>query len=513
MHLDPAIREVLEGLESTLTRSAMGTAKTSLSLGRVAAAGRDLDRLVHDIHQSTEAVATDIGEAARASREAADLASRAADLGRAGQESSTASVRSTGQLKEQIGQTSSRLDNLVAKFRSILEVSGVIEEIASRTHLLALNAAIEAAHAGAAGRGFAVVAEEVRRLAERTSVQTQEIQSLLSAIQEDLAPAQAAMARSLDLSDQSDARSHEVKEAFGEVETLTTRMAEDIAQVAARLSHQSEETQALRASVAASSRALGDLNADAERIAQEAFALGDLSEAGFLLLGRVEAGTFLHRMLALGRELATRSQAILEAPIRAGRLSREDVCGLRHEPYQGARILELGRLFDVSRVPPEGFTPAKYATPYDARVDEPLQACFDEILQRDPKLIFALILDLDAYGPTHNRIYMKDITGDPGLDLAGNRAKRFFHDNRVLVRGARVGLGPRADDLPDRASLEDFRRAGCHLEAPEAGPESFRVQTYARDTGALVTVLTVPIHVMGFRYGASLLGWNEDGSR
>jgi len=283
--------------------------------------------------------------------------------------------------------------------------------------------------------------------------------------------------------------------------------------VAARLGHQSEETQTLRASVAASSEALGALHADAERIAQEAFALGGLSEEGFLLLGRVDSGTFLHRMLKLGRELASRSAAVLEAPIRAGRLRAEDVCGLRHEPYQGTRVRELARLFDVSRVPPEGFTPTKYATPYDALVDEPLQVCFDEILQRDPKLIFALILDLDAYGPMHNRVYMKDITGDPNLDLAGNRVKRFFHDNRVLVRGARVGLGSRADALPDRASLEDFRRAGCSLKEAEAGPESFRVQTYARDTGALITVLTIPIHVMGLRYGASLLGWNEDGSR
>ena len=36
------------------------------------------------------------------------------------------------------------------------------------------------------------------------------------------------------------------------------------------------------------------------------------------------------------------------------------------------------------------------------------------------------------------------------------------------------------------------------------------MQTYARDTGALMTVLTVPVYVMGQRYGASLLGWTED---
>jgi methyl-accepting chemotaxis protein len=34
------------------------------------------------------------------------------------------------------------------------------------------------------------------------------------------------------------------------------------------------------------------------------------------------------------------------------------------------------------------------------------------------------------------------------------------------------------------------------------------VQTYARDTGAIVTALTAPVFVKGERWGAVLLGWN-----
>ena len=95
---------------------------------------------------------------------------------KANAENAREASRKEAQVKDQAGESSRRMQEMLSAMTDISSSSGeigkiikTIEDIAFQTNILALNAAVEAARAGAAGKGFAVVADEVRNLAGKSA--------------------------------------------------------------------------------------------------------------------------------------------------------------------------------------------------------------------------------------------------------------------------------------------------------------------------------------------------------
>jgi methyl-accepting chemotaxis protein len=111
-------------------------------------------------------------------------------------------IKNTGEIMQSINKSSGEMTSIM----------GIINDISDQINLLALNAAIESARAGEAGRGFAVVADEVSKLADKTTMNITDIDTLIRKNDTEIKNGMASVNRTIAL----------INEIIGDITTVSS---------------------------------------------------------------------------------------------------------------------------------------------------------------------------------------------------------------------------------------------------------------------------------------------------
>lgn len=489
-----------------------GAAKSSVSIKVVSDKVEALSAQIKEVAERAESLGQSSRQMAESATEAAEVASELDGESDRGNEVLGRLIDAIGHINTDSGRVYELVSSLAAnEVASIASFSAIIEGIANQTKLLALNAAIEAARAGEHGRGFAVVAEEVKRLATETAEQTTQIRETVLRTRDQMAVIEAAAGSAHELAEQGAGEADAGREVLAKIAELVHRSTASMTEIAALSEEQMADITVVEThtkEIAAASVEI-DQQARDEMVRQQELARSTERASG--RIARYDTGSKLARLRSAARTLSEQLQGVLEDAIEQRLVTLERVLALEYEEANTREsVARFGRLFDVSKADPAGFTPPKYHTAYDALVDKQMMSFMDAVLELEPALAFALPLDLNAYACAHNTIVSQPISGDPAVDLAKNRTKRYFLDSAPLTRAARIGLGVRDLELRPYTRAELKARGGKLTRDPRTAPHEVLIQSYLRDTGAVLTTLSVPLYVRDQLYGAVSLGFDPD---
>lgn len=117
----------------------------------------------------------------------AETAMKMKQIAQSGKDAMSSTMGELTKFTDKVKESAQKVESLGQKSEEINNIIFLIKDIADQTNLLALNAAIEAARAGEHGMGFAVVAQNVRDLANKTTVATDDIAKTIKGMQSEVA--------------------------------------------------------------------------------------------------------------------------------------------------------------------------------------------------------------------------------------------------------------------------------------------------------------------------------------
>ncbi|MER2171733.1 MAG: methyl-accepting chemotaxis protein [Psychrobacillus psychrodurans] len=208
--------------------------------------------------------------------------------------------RDMDKIKSASIETSETIGRLNEATTKIQQITSSISAIAAQTNLLALNASIEADRAGEHGKGFAVVAEEVRKLAEQSNAEVEQVETIIKDITESIklvvdsteestklieTGSSTVLQTSQSLSDISTAVAKTVKE-ISMISDMTTTEADNSKQVVVLINQLTESIKEIEQVTTSISAATEQTTASIDEIANRSSETNDIAHQLNQIVGK-----------------------------------------------------------------------------------------------------------------------------------------------------------------------------------------------------------------------------------
>ncbi len=299
------IATTIQQVAMGITQQTTGVTKTSSSVEQmnraiegVAKGAQEQANAISKASQVTSRISTAIEQVASNAQSVTRDSAEAASYSRDGAKTVQETIAGMEAIRSKVGLSATKVEEMGVRSEEIGAIVETIEDIASQTNLLALNAAIEAARAGEQGKGFAVVADEVRKLAERSSLATKEIGSLIKGIQKTVNEAVGAMKASATEVEAGVVRANSAGTVLGNILVAAEsvyKQAEDAGAAASKVSVAAAElveaVDAVSAVIEENTAATEEMAANSSELTQSIENIASVSEENSASVEEVSAST------------------------------------------------------------------------------------------------------------------------------------------------------------------------------------------------------------------------------